>query len=191
MKIYTKTGDQGETGLLGGVRVPKNHVAINACGDVDEVNCQLGLALSLEGTNQLNKILEPVQTELFVIGAQIAACMKPADESAAKSSSAKGPNIEPSQIVRLEGQIDQLQDGLPALDAFILPGGSGLGAQLHVSRSVCRRAERRVIDLIETVESSEALNVAAIYLNRLSDLLFVLARHENAASGSPETKWLP
>lgn len=191
MKIYTKTGDQGETGLLGGVRVPKNHVAIRACGDVDETNCHLGLALSQQGTEQLKTILTPVQTELFVIGAQIAACLKPADESAAKSSSAKGPNIEPSQIVRLEGQIDQLQEGLPALDAFILPGGSGLGAQLHISRSVCRRAERSVIELISQIERCEELDVAAIYLNRLSDLLFVLARHENAAGGSLETKWLP
>lgn len=188
MKIYTKTGDQGETGLLGGIRVPKNHVAIQACGDVDETNCQLGLSLSLGVSSQTQAILQPIQQELFVIGAQIAACMK---DGAATGSPTPGPQIETPQIARLEQQIDELQVGLPALDAFILPGGGSTGAQLHVARSVCRRAERSIIELTNAIEQSASLEVATIYMNRLSDLLFVLARHENAAQGSQETKWLP
>ncbi len=183
MKIYTKTGDQGETGLLGGARVDKNHAIIVACGDVDETNSQIGMAMSHgDATEYAKQVFESVQRELFVVGTQLAGCT--AETKPALS-------IEDSMVERMEQQIDKVVAGLPALDAFILPGGCSSASQLHIARSVCRRAERSTVELIRTTELAYNLDQVVVYLNRLSDLLFVLARHENSENRQAETKWLP
>ena len=191
MKIYTKTGDDGETGLLGSVRVSKSSLAINVCGSLDETNSTIGVARSALGANvseagnetgfdDVEKVLNEIQNDLFDIGSQVASCL-------AKSQPVT--DFPDSRSVELENEIDRFESELPALTAFILPGGSAVGSSLHLARSVCRRAERELVVLIESgIESP--LKTELIYLNRLGDLLFVLARVANLRTQSPETKWI-
>lgn len=182
MKIYTKTGDQGETGLLGGVRVSKNHPVVQACGELDETNSLIGLALSAELPDDFQEILTRVQQDLFVLGSQVAAC---------QSASNRAAELSADSIAWLEQTIDRCNEGLPPMDAFILPGGAPAAAQLHVARCVCRRAERAVTGLATGGGLSQDLSQVIVYLNRLSDLIFVLARKLNFLLDSAETKWLP
>jgi cob(I)alamin adenosyltransferase len=180
MRIYTRTGDKGETGLMDGSRVGKDHLRVAAGGDVDEVNAVLGLARSQAPPPELDALLREVQRDLFALGALLA------DPTARVSSQRQKAAVSAAQVERLEQAIDQREATLPRLTAFILPGGSPLGACLHLARTVCRRAERSVVALARL----EALDPqAVVYLNRLSDLLFVLARHENQRAGHPEDRW--
>ncbi len=182
MKIYTKTGDQGETGILGGQRVYKDDRVINTIGEVDEVNSHLGLAISLNDDSSINAILQEIQTELFVIGSQIANCQSDRPDSV---------SVGLDGVERLENIIDHYDGKLPAMTAFILPGGHSVGAQLHVSRCVCRRAERSLVQLTRQPDCNFDLSMTVTYLNRLSDLLFVLARYVNLSADCPEIQWLP
>lgn len=177
MKIYTRTGDTGETGLLGGVRVKKHDLRIEAYGTVDELNAVLGVVRAAHPSQRVDQILQHVQNELFAIGAELAT---PTPEGAHFG------RIEASHVERLEEMIDLCETGLEPLKNFILPGGCTTAAHLHHARTVCRRAERRVVELAETSPVSPQI---IVYLNRLSDLLFVLARVENARAGVPDVKW--
>ncbi len=180
MKIYTKSGDLGETSLFGGRRVPKHHLRIEAYGTVDELNSILGLVASQFAEPDLQELVERVQTELFEVGADLAT---PID---AKTSHVVRVNAH--NIARLEQEIDAWQESLPQLQSFILPGGSVTGATLHIARTVCRRAERAITALADEEEiHPDALR----YLNRLSDWLFVLARVVNQRQGKTETPWIP
>ncbi len=178
MRIYTRTGDTGETGLIGGVRVPKDDPRVDAYGTVDELNAALGVARCyLNQLPDLDALLEQFQNELFDIGAELAS----PPERAAQFQS-----IEERHITAIEEAIDRFEEELEPLRQFILPGGTPAAAHLHLSRTVCRRAERQVVHLsrISTV------NAAIIkYLNRLSDLLFVMARVANHRAGVADVKW--
>lgn len=177
LKIYTKKGDSGETSLFGGKRVSKNSIRIEAYGTVDELNSHLGFARTQNPTPSEDAALRRIQETLFVLGSDLAA--------------PKGGNTErigEEHVLELERSIDRMEKELPALKNFILPGGSPLGAQLHIARTVCRRAER----LVTTLSVSEDLGPYPLkFLNRLSDLLFVMARHVNHSSGATETPWNP
>jgi cob(I)alamin adenosyltransferase len=179
MKIYTKTGDRGETGLYGGGRVRKDAPRIEAYGAVDELNAVLGVARAESQPAEIDALLARVQSELFEVGAELAT----------RDPAAKGTaTIGAVQIAALESEIDRFEASLEPLRQFILPGGVKAAAQLHVARTVCRRAERRVVALA----SDPAEHVSAelvIYLNRLSDLLFVLARAANAAASHADVPW--
>jgi cob(I)alamin adenosyltransferase len=179
MKIYTKTGDAGETGLFAGARVRKDDVRIEAYGTVDELNAAIGLARSEPLPPEIDQTLERVQSELFSVGAELAT-PEPAKHGTAL--------VGEAQIQKLEAAIDHLEAGLPPLKQFILPAGSRGGALLHLARGICRRAERRVITL---ADSPEATISAAIigYLNRLGDYLFVAARFANQEAKAIEMKW--
>ena len=179
MKIYTKTGDQGETGLLGGIRVNKSHLAIEVCGSLDEANSLIGVGVSFGLPEVIALQLTQIQNDLFDLGSRVAACLSDASRPA---------QFPVANIEKLESWIDQAQSSVPPLTAFILPGGSPGGAHLHLARSVCRRAERRLVSLVEAGVKQE-LSVELIYLNRLGDLLFVLARSANQLAGVTETKW--
>lgn len=179
MKIYTKTGDQGETGLLGGVRVSKSHSAIKVCGSIDEVNSFIGLSRVENQSISLNALLTQIQHDLFDLGSRVAACL---------SSSNRIPDFPPERVAELERAIDQYDEELAPLKAFILPGGGRTGGTLHLARSVCRRAERQLVELINS-ETKTDLSLELIYLNRLGDLLFVLARYTNQLDRCPETEW--
>ena len=175
-RIYTRGGDAGQTSLGGGARVSKHHVRVAAYGTVDEANAAVGLA-RLETGGEADAMLGRIQNDLFDLGADL--CRPgPLDE---------GLRIAQSQIDRLEGEIDALNERLQPLDSFILPGGGRAAAALHLARTVVRRAERLITELAET----EPVNpLAAIYANRLSDHLFVLARHLND-DGATDTLWVP
>jgi len=178
-KIYTGTGDGGETGLFGGGRVPKDHARVEAYGTVDELNSVLGVALA-EGLHaKLRGMLSRVQNDLFHLGSDL--CVLEEDKNRFKI-----PRIEPRHITQLEAFIDDLQKSLKPLDNFILPGGGPGAAQLHVARCVCRRAERSVLALLRREPVGEHV---VTYLNRLSDLLFVMARYENLKSGAKDVLW--
>ena len=179
MKIYTKRGEKGQTSLFGGTTIPKNSVRIHAYGTVDELNSVLGIALSNPVSRRGSDILNDIQEQLFVLGADLATL---------PSKKSKIERIGSTQIKQLENWIDELDEQLPDLTSFILPGGSAQGATLHLARTVCRRAERHTVELKASEPVSDD---AVIYLNRLSDLLFVLARFENREAGNQETKWLP
>ena len=179
MKIYTKTGDLGETSLLGGTRVPKDHLRVAAYGDVDETNAALGAVRTLAGT-KLERLLFPIQKDLFAIGAQLA---DPTHRVAAKRAKAALTN---AQVRRLEKLIDARDAKLPPLRSFVLPGGTPAAALLHQARTVCRRAERSVVRLAREADVDPRV---VVYLNRLSDLLFVLARFENQRAGIAEDRW--
>ncbi len=181
-KIYTKTGDQGETGLFGGGRVAKNHPRVEAYGAVDEANAVIGLAISRETDPEIGDALVEVQSQLLALGAMLAA---PAPAAGAGGHGAGGA-INDSDIERLEGRIDHAEAELPELKSFVLPGGSPAAAALHLARTVVRRAERRTLAL---VQAGDADAIAVRYLNRLSDLLFVLARLSNRRSGEPDVVW--
>ncbi len=177
MKIYTKTGDAGETGLFGGPRVRKDCARIEAYGTVDELNAVLGAARCEPLAAEFDALLARIQNELFDVGAELAT---PEPESKSVST------IGAPHIATLETAIDQWEEVLAPLKQFILPGGTRAAAQLHVARTVCRRAERRVITLAANEPVSSSL---IIYLNRLSDLLFVLARAANHLDGRPDVAW--
>jgi cob(I)alamin adenosyltransferase len=180
MKIYTKTGDTGETGLIDGSRVPKDHARVAAYGDVDELNAALGVVRTHAEDPALDALLAAVQRDLFALGAQLADPKERIAERKAKAA------ISAGRVRALERAIDRREAELPALRAFILPGGSRLGAFLHLARTVCRRAERSVVQLARGERVDPAL---IVYLNRLSDLLFVLARHASHRLGQPEDRW--
>jgi cob(I)alamin adenosyltransferase len=177
MRIYTKTGDKGETSLFGGKRVPKDALRIEAYGTVDELNSLLGLCRSLNPPSQLIDILVQIQNDLFVLGGDLAA---------PSESSTPVQRIQQADVDLLERTIDEIDPKLEPLRSFILPGGTQLAATLHAARAVCRRAERLVVRLAREEPIGEQ---SLIYLNRLSDLLFVLARHANRLAGQSEVKW--
>ena len=179
MKIYTKTGDEGETGLWGGQRVLKDHVRIEACGAIDELNAFLGLARAETMPQEIHGILDRVQHELFVLGAEVAA---------PRGALPIALHIVESCVAQLEQDIDCLESQLPPLYSFILPGGVRSAATLHAARTVCRRAERRVVHLAVTPEQPVS-EMALCYLNRLGDLLFVMARYANVSAGLQDVVW--
>jgi cob(I)alamin adenosyltransferase len=179
MKIYTKTGDQGQTSLFDQTRVSKADARVDAYGEVDELNACLGAARAAGPGPDLAAAIEVIQKELFAVGARLA---DPASRIAGRVTKAA---VSDADIVRLEQTIDRLEGELPPLRRFILPGGSPQGAWLHLARTVCRRAERRVVGL-----GAGAVDpLVVIYLNRLSDLLFVMARVANYRERVPETEW--
>ena len=179
MKIYTKTGDDGTTGLLGGARVPKDHLRVAAYGDVDELNALLGV-VKAQANGSLARLLGQVQRDLFALGAQLA------DPTALVARRKAKATVGAAQTRRLERAIDKAEADLPALTSFILPGGTSLGAHLHLARTVCRRAERAIVTL-NRVTRVDPRHLR--YVNRLSDLLFVLARAVNHAAGRGEDRW--
>jgi cob(I)alamin adenosyltransferase len=180
-KIYTRRGDDGSTGLFGGPRVRKDDLRVAAYGDIDELNSSLGVAREELPEGDLRALLDALQSELFTLGAQLAT----PDAAAAPK---EVPRIAAQHVERLEREIDRLTEELPPMKNFILPSGSRAGAALHFSRTVCRRAERKVVELAETgTVPTEAL----AYVNRLSDLLFVMARAANLRSGGREIPWVP
>ena len=181
MKIYTKTGDGGETGLFGGGRVPKDDLRVEAYGQVDEVNAALGLALALEPAEFEATLLQTVQRDLFTIGAELSS-----PDPAKLAKTHPGPLIGARQVAALETVIDRHEEQLAPLKSFILPGGTPKAAALHVARTVCRRAERSAVALARAVPVSPAI---VTYLNRLSDLLFVLARAVNKRAGRSDIVW--
>jgi cob(I)alamin adenosyltransferase len=181
MKIYTKTGDTGDTGLFGGGRVGKDHPRVEAYGDVDELNAHLGLARSIEMMPRIDEVLVPIQRDLFAIGAILAT----PDTEKMRQQLAKA-RLDEERIAQLEHAIDDCDAELDPLRAFIIPGGTPKAAALHVARTVCRRAERRVIAL---QREAELPALVVVYLNRLSDLLFTLARLANRRAGQGEVTW--
>ncbi len=185
MKIYTKTGDRGETKLYGGVTVPKHDARVEAYGTVDELNAVLGTVIALDPQGNLGTgDLVEVQSDLLTLGALLAA----ADPERAMKQDTL-PELPASRVSDLEAWIDRLDEELQPLDAFILPGGSPAGAHLHVARTVCRRAERAITPLLDG--RPEFGDVLLPYINRLSDLLFTLARSVNTLSGTVEARWEP
>lgn len=183
MKIYTRTGDAGTTGLFGGERVDKDSVRVEACGAVDELNAALGVARRTLGPDlaAVRDHLESIQHDLFALGAELATMT-------GHEGRLSSPRVGSPDITRLEGWIDEFELSLPELKHFILPGGSEGGALLHEARTTCRRAERRVVTAGREAPVRSEL---VVYLNRLSDLLFVLARYVNQRTGVAETIWNP
>lgn len=184
MRIYTKTGDDGTTGLFGGQRVAKDDLRIEAYGSVDELNTLLGFARAQESlSEEHDTIIGTLQEGLFVLGADLAT---PEQKDRVNISI---PRVTPDDLMCLESFIDSLEENLPPLRNFILPGGSAGGAILHVARTVARRAERQVVTLFRS--EPEIGELPMQYLNRLSDLLFVLARAVNHTAGTEEKAWIP
>jgi cob(I)alamin adenosyltransferase len=181
-RIYTKTGDGGDTGLFGGGRVAKSHPRVDAYGVVDELNAVLGWVHATAVEPTLRERLPQVQADLFAIGAHLATVVREGRPAP------KLPPLPEARIAELEAWIDEAEAELPELRSFILPGGSPGGAVLHVARTVCRRAERRIVELSAGDDVAPSI---IVYLNRLSDLLFVLARLENRHAGSAERPWQP
>ena len=179
MKIYTKTGDSGETSLFDNSRVSKADVRVDAYGEVDELNACLGAVRAAGVDRDVDEALVTIQKELFAVGARLA---DPASRIADRVTKAA---VTEGDIRRLEETIDRLESELPPLRRFILPGGSSAGSLLHLARTVCRRAERRVVGL----GPGSAEPIVVIYLNRLSDLLFVMARAVNHRTGIAEIEW--
>jgi cob(I)alamin adenosyltransferase len=186
MKIYTGSGDRGRTSLFSGERVPKDHRRIEAYGDLDELNSVLGaLSAATAGLPAVQAELGEIQSDLFHLGSWLATTPD------APAAAALTP-IDPRRSVRLEAAIDRMESGLPPLRGFILPGGHPSAAWAHVARTVCRRAERRVVGLAAEEGppgADEQVQRAIVYLNRLSDYLFVLARHLNRAQGVDDVRW--
>ncbi len=181
MKIYTKTGDRGETGLFGGPRVRKSDPRVSAYGEVDELNAAIGMVRAGVEDPELEAQLGLVQQELFCVGAELAT------PHGAKARSAVPP-VEERWLSRLEAAIDAWEEELPPLTRFVLPGGTRTAAALHLARCTCRRAERHVVAL---AAEAEVTPVVLAYLNRLSDFLFVAARVANHRAGRPEVLWEP
>jgi cob(I)alamin adenosyltransferase len=181
VKIYTKTGDAGETGLFGGPRVRKSDPRVEAYGDVDELNAAIGVVRALVEDPEIDRALEAIQAELFCVGAELAT---PAGATARSAI----PRVEPGWAVRLERAIDGWTAELPKLVHFVLPGGTRTASALHVARTVCRRAERRTVLLASETPVEPAV---LAYLNRLSDFLFVAARLANHRAGHEEPIWDP
>jgi len=181
MKIYTRTGDDGTTGLIGGSRVKKHNIRLEAYGTIDELNSYIGLIRSMQTDLPIDKILEIIQNKLFVIGANLAT-----DESI--SLIKKQLPCKQSDIELLEVEMDQMNESLPELRNFILPGGCQASSFCHVARTVCRRAERHIVELSENKEVDTNL---IKFINRLSDYLFVLSRKINLDQKAPEILWSP
>jgi cob(I)alamin adenosyltransferase len=180
-RIYTKTGDAGTTGLGGGRRVPKDTARVRAYGTVDELNSAIGVALALGLDERLVAELGRIQNELFDLGSDL--CWPEDDERRSRI-----PTVQPRHVEALERTIDELNDAVGPLTNFLLPGGTPGAAQLHVARTVCRRAERETV----TLAREEPVGpLVGTYLNRLSDALFVMARYENHQAGVPEPLWQP
>ena len=192
MSIYTKTGDKGETGLLGGRRVEKSCIELRVIGEVDELNAALGVAAAflkypspcpspkrggIKGGVSLATVIQSIQRDLFKIGAELASLQTPLEEKIEK--------INNGRIVEMEKMIDKFWSELPELKNFILPGGSEAGARLHLARAICRRAERQLVEFAKTTSIRPELNM---YLNRLSDFLFAAARWVNFKAGEEEIK---
>jgi cob(I)alamin adenosyltransferase len=178
-RIYTRTGDDGSTGLRTGERVSKSCIRLEAYGTVDELNTQLGVVLASSPAGDLVQPLRRIQGELLRAGAELAV-------PEAEPSKPPRPTIEQGHVIALEKLIDQLSEKLPPLDKFLLPGGSLAAAQLHAARTICRRAERLMVRLAQ----QEPIGPQIIpYLNRLSDSLFVMARYQNQADGVAESEW--
>jgi len=180
MKIYTRTGDRGETSLIGGTRLPKFHLRIECYGTVDELNSHIGLILCQNIDPKQQEVLRDIQDRLFTIGAALAADPE--------KSRMKIPALHESDVLLLEAEIDRMNESLPELKHFVLPGGNVMAAHCHIARCVCRRAERLVFQLASSAFVDEKMTV---YLNRLSDYLFVLARKLNMDAQTPEIIWIP
>lgn len=178
-KIYTKTGDDGTTGLFGGARLPKDHIRIEAYGTVDELNAVIGWLMSTVPDKQIDHLLQTIQSRLFTVGANLAS------EPGANMIT---PDLLEEDVALIEQSIDKMQESLPALKHFIMPGGSPSVSAAHLARTVCRRAERRCVTLSQT---SDVESIIILYLNRLSDFFFVLARWLGAREGVEEVKWMP
>jgi cob(I)alamin adenosyltransferase len=171
-KVYTKAGDSGQTSLVGGARVSKSSLRVDAYGDVDELSSLIGLARTMPQDEEVDAVLGTIQNDLFTLGADLAS-----------PSEIEVPRIDDSFIAKLEELADRFLSELEPLKEFILPGGSQAGATLHLARTVARRAERRAVALFETEQVNSQ---TIVYLNRLSDLLFILARAVNRRAGVPE-----
>lgn len=187
MQIYTRTGDRGETGLFGGQRVRKDHVRVEAYGDVDELNSLLGTVcvhLEAEGQADVVEGLRRIQADLFTVGANLAT---PAPEDGGRETDYI-PRLPDGGIEAMERWIDAAETELEPLRSFVLPGGTPAAASLHLARTVCRRAERRTVTLSHEAHVAPEL---VTYLNRLSDLLFTLARLANRRAGVPDVPWVP
>lgn len=182
MKIYTKTGDEGKTSLIGGTRVSKSHRRIEAYGAIDELNSFIGLSLDYINSYSLENVLAEVQDRLFTIGSSLACDPE-------KETKLKIPDLHEEDVVLLENEIDKMNEVLPSLKSFILPGGHVAASTLHVARCVCRRAERLCVRLQKKKDEVDPLIIK--YLNRLSDYLFVLARFVVLKSGAKEIPWKP
>jgi cob(I)alamin adenosyltransferase len=181
MKIYTKTGDRGETALFGGGRVPKDHPRVAAYGDVDELNSVIGVIRATEPVALFDPLLESIQRDLFSIGGHLAT---PDPERVTKALEKAA--LSPERVSEFERAIDEADRELPPLKAFVLPAGTPKASALHLARTACRRAERSVVHL---ARSNEVPGLFLIYLNRLSDLLFTLARLANHRAGVKDVTW--
>jgi cob(I)alamin adenosyltransferase len=181
MKIYTRTGDEGETGLFGGGRVPKDHSRVAAYGDVDELNSAIGVVRATQPVDFFDPLLESVQRDLFAIGGQLAT---PDPEKVAKAL--VKAELSEARVAEFERAMDAADQELPPLRAFVLPAGTPKAAALHLARTVCRRAERSVVHL---AHESPVPGLFVAYLNRLSDLLFTLARLANHRAGAGDATW--
>lgn len=179
-KIYTKTGDAGQTSLIGGVRVPKFHIRIESYGTIDELNSYIGLIKDSLNKEDVNTILAEIQDRLFTIGSLLA--------SEPTKSKMKVPDIFEKDIELLENEMDKMDKNLPELKSFILPGGNIVASHCHVARCICRKAERLVVHL---ATESEVNPIVTTYLNRLSDYLFMLSRKIVIDSGASEIAWRP
>lgn len=178
MKIYTRTGDTGDTGLRGGARVPKDSAVPEASGTVDELNSSLGWVRAIGLPDDVDRVVQRVQHELFLVGAGLAT-QRPNNST---------EKVSDEHVAWLEQQIDWADEQLDPLDGFVVPGGTPAGAAMHVARTVCRRAERRIVSLARAAHVPDAV---LCYMNRLSDLLFVLARLTNERGGRPEERRTP
>jgi cob(I)alamin adenosyltransferase len=181
MSIYTKTGDEGDTGLFGGGRVPKDHPRVSAYGDVDELNSAVGVVRATQPIEFFDPLLESVQRDLFAIGGHLAT---PDPERVARALEKAA--LSEDRVAEFERTIDAADQELPPLRAFVLPAGTPKAAALHLARTVCRRAERSVVRL---GQEAEVHPVFIVYLNRLSDLLFTLARLANHRAGTGDVTW--
>jgi len=180
MKIYTKTGDKGSTSLIGGTRVPKYHLRIESYGTVDELNSYIGLVMCQDIDPHNYRILKEIQDRLFTIGSALA--------SDPERSKMKIPDLHEADILLLETEMDAMNELLPTLTHFVLPGGNTVVSYCHIARCICRRAERNTLELASQSYVDEKMT---IYLNRLSDYLFVLARKLNSDANTDEIIWIP
>jgi cob(I)alamin adenosyltransferase len=180
--LYTRTGDRGETGLFGGPRVPKDHPRVAACGTIDELGAALGVAMSSIRQRTLVASLQATQNDLFDIGAELSSG-RPLRKDKRRASTS---SLDDTKTRRLEALIDEYDARLPVLRTFVLPSGSSAASSLHLARAICRRAERSVVTLARTETVKPAI---LAYLNRLSDLLFVLARYANKTARRREVRW--
>lgn len=187
MKIYTKTGDKGKTSLFGGTRVPKYHLRIEAYGTIDELNSYIGLIRDQETDSHTKKVLISIQNKLFTLGAMLAT---PPEKELLKSGKERLNinKVDESSVLLLENEIDLMNESLPPMTHFVLPGGHSTVSFCHIARCICRRAERIATQLNDESEINEQI---LIYLNRLSDYLFVLARKLTYDNNAQEIQWIP